>query len=261
MKAFRRGPGFTVTRSARADVPALLAFLAGGAVLAATSALGMASASSAGASALGTRPADVRSADAASTSGLGTVLNGITKSSSETFSATYHIVNPTTKENLSVTFAQSPGKEAVITPKGSFYITSSALTVCVGAGNKTCTKLPTSLMASSSASINALKELFSPGVIVNNLKGIKEIMAAHPHGFSATTSSQTYDRLGSTCIHVSGAKLSTPVTYSAANSSGVMDHAQANGNSLTLTTFSQHPGSSTFSPPAGAKIVSIPKAP
>jgi hypothetical protein len=111
------------------------------------------------------------------------------------------------------------------------------------------------------ASINALKELFSPGVIVNNLKGIKGIMAEHPQGFSASTSSATYDRLGSTCIHLSGQKLSTPVTYCAANSSGVLDHAQANGNSITLTAFTQHPAASAFSPPAGAKVTTISKIP
>ncbi len=256
MKTFRRGPGFAATQSARQEVPSVLAFLAGGAVLAATSALVMFGASSAGAT-----PMVTRTADASSTSGLGTVISGVTKSSGETFSATYHIVNPGDKKNLSITFAQSQGKEAVITSEGSFYITSSSVTACTGPGNKTCTKLPSSLMAASLASVNALKELFSPGVILSNLKGIKGIMAAHPQGYSASTSSETYDRLGSTCIHLSGQKLASPVTYCAANSSGVLDHAQANGNSITLTAFTQHPGASSFSPPAGAKIVSISKVP
>ena len=146
---------------------------------------------------LGLRPLELhqwstRTADASSTSGLGTVINGVTKSSGETFSATYHIVNPGAKENVSITFAQSQGKEAVITSEGSFYITSSSVTACTGPGNKTCTKLPSSLMAASLASVNAVKELFSPGVILSNLKGIKGIMATHPQGYSASTSSETF---------------------------------------------------------------------
>jgi hypothetical protein len=256
MKAFRREPGVSATRSARQDVPVVLAFVAAGAVLAATSALGMAGASSAGASAM-----EGNATSPSGAAGLSTVLNGITKSSNETFSVTYHIVNPTSKQDMSITFAQSPGKEAVITSKGSFYITSSGVTICTGTGDKTCTKLPTALMGLSLASIDALKELFAPGVIANNLKGIEGIVAAHPSGVSASTSSQTFDHLGSTCIHLSGHKFSAPVTYCAANSSGVLDHAQSGGNSITMTAFSQHPGTSTFSPPAGAKIVSVSKLP
>jgi len=256
MKAFRREPRYSATRSARQDIPVVLAFVAAGAILATTSALGMAGAGSAGASAtVG------NTTSPSATAGLGTVLSRIAKSSNETFSVTYHIVNPTTKQDVSVTFAQSPGKEAVITSKGSFYITSSAVTACSGTGDKTCTNLPTAFMGISLASINALKELFAPGVIVNNLKGIEGVMSAHPSGFSASTSSRTFDHVGSTCIHVSGQKLSTPVTYCAANSSGVLDYAESNGNSLTMTGFTQHPGTSTFSPPAGAKIVSISKLP
>jgi hypothetical protein len=272
MKVFRRVPGSTVAaparssrppqpprpprRPARQDLPALLAFLAGAGILASTAALGMAQASPAGASAMVSN-----TTSPSPTAGLGTVLNGITKSSNETFSATYQIVNPTSKENVTVTFAQSAGKEAVLTSKGSFYITSSSVTVCEGAGDKSCTKLPTALVGPALTSVDALKELFSPGVIVNNLKGIKGIMATHPHGYSASTSSQTYDRLGSTCIHLSGAKLSAPVTYCAANSSGVLDHAQSNGNSITMTAFTQHPATSSFSPPAGAKVVTVSKLP
>ena len=121
-------------------------------------------------------------------------------------------------------------------------------------GSLTCESLPTALLGP----VNALKELFSPGVLVDTLKGIQGIVAAHKAGVS--TSSATYGRLSSTCVTLTGKKYATPVSYCAANSSGVMDHVNAKGEpTISLTTFSSHPSASTVSPPAGATITTVPK--
>jgi hypothetical protein len=235
------------TATARLRPPAVMAGLLGGvAIVAAT--IGGAAANPAWAS-----PMAPRVADAATGSGLNAIVKGYSKISGEPFSATYHLTDSKTRQNETVTFVQDPPKAAMITPNGSFYITPSAVTVCQGAGKLTCESLPTALLGP----VNALKELFSPGVLVDTLKGIQGIVAAHEAGVS--TSSATYGRLTSTCVTLTGRKYATPVSYCAANSSGVMDHVNVNGATISLTTFSNHPSASTVSPPAGATITTVPK--
>ncbi len=245
----QRRSGFTTVRSARHRMRALAAVLAGGMALTATAAVGGLVAAPASASAL------TRVADATTGSGVGTVVQGLTKSAKATFSATYHVVNPTTKENDTITFAQTATKEAIVTPKGSFYITPTSVTECSGTGTVTCAKLPPVLVAA----VGDLKELFSPGVLVDTIQGIQAVAAKHPAGVSVTTTSAKYDSLGSTCITLKGGKVKTPVTYCAANSTGVLDHANSNGSTLTLTSFSAHPSASTFAPPKGAKVITVSK--
>lgn len=236
------------TASTRLRRPAVTVGLLGGVAIVAAATIGGAAANPAWASSMAPRVAD-----AGTGSGLNTIVKGYSKISGEPFSATYHVTDPKTGQNETVTFVQDPPKAAMITPNGSFYITPSAVTVCQGAGNLTCESLPTALLGP----VNALKELFSPGVLVNTLKGIQGIVAAHKAGVS--TSSATYGRLSSTCVTLTGKKYATPVSYCAANSSGVMDHVKANGATISLTAFSNHPSASTVSPPAGAKITTVPK--
>jgi hypothetical protein len=244
----KTGTGTPTAAPARARTPAVVAGLVGGLTLAATVTIGGGAASPAWASSMAPRVAD-----GATGGGLNTIVNGYSKISSKPFSATYHVVDATTHENENITFIQDPPKEAVISPNGSFYITPSAVTVCQGSGHLTCERVPTALLGP----VDSLKELFSPGVLVETLKGIQGIVAAHQAGVN--TSSATYGRLSSTCITLTGKKYATPVTYCAANSSGVMDHVNANGATISLTTFSSHPSASTVSPPAGAKITTVPK--
>jgi hypothetical protein len=188
-------------------------------------------------------------------SGVGKIVQEYTKSSDATFSATYHVVDSASHTNETITFAQSPPKEAIITPKGSFYINRSVVTVCEGAGQVTCETLPSSL----GGVLDGFKQMFAPGNLVNNLKGIEGTIAAHQAGVTVSTSSATYNGLSSTCLLLRGSKYPTPVTYCAANSSGVVDHVDVNGSTITLTAYSSHPSASTFAPPAGAKVVSLPK--
>jgi len=230
----------------RPETPAAKAMLLGGLALVTTSAMGAAAVSPAWASSKG---------DAGTGSGLGKIVQGYVKSSDATFSATYHVVNATTHANETITFAQSPPKEAVITSKGSFFINRSSVTVCQNAAQVTCETLPNTL----AGTVASFKEMFAPGVLVDNLKGIQGIVAAHEAGVSVSTSSATYGGLGSTCITMKGSKFPHPVTYCAANSSGVMDHAMSNGSTISLTAYSGHPSASTFAPPKGAKIISLPK--
>jgi hypothetical protein len=242
---FQRRSGSNTVRSARHSLHVLAAVLAGGVALSATATV----AAPASAAAL------ARVADATTASGVGTVVQGFTKSAKATFSATYHVVNPTTKENDSITFAQTATQEAIVTPKGSFYITPTSVTECSGTGTVTCAKLPPVLVAA----VGDLKELFSPGVLVDTIQGIQAVSAKHPAGVSVSTTSAKYDKLGSTCITLKGGRVKTPVTYCAANSTGVLDHANSNGSTLTLTSFSAHPSASTFAPPKGAKVITVSK--
>lgn len=230
--------------------PRQIAMLTAGFALAATSAMVGLSTGPAWAGAMGTRVAD-----GGTSSGLNKVIEGYTKSSNATFSATYHIVDPKTGVNETVTFAQSAGKQAIITPKGSFYITPKSVTACQGSGPVTCETLPTALLGT----VDGFKELFSPGVLVETLKGISGLAATHISGVNVATSSETYSHVSSTCATLTGKKFPTPVTYCASNSTGMMDHVISNGSTITLTTSSSHPSASTFAPPAGAKIIKLPK--
>ena len=56
---------------------------------------------------------------------------------------------------------------------------------------------------------NALKELFSPGVLVDTLKGIQGIVAAHQAGVQHT--SATYGRLLD-LRHADGEEIRNPVS-------------------------------------------------
>jgi hypothetical protein len=248
MTVFERGPGPVIVPPARPRRLAVAVGLVAGFAVAGTSVLGAVAASPAWA-----KEKAVRVADGGTSSGLQKVVEGYTRSSGATFSATYHLVDPKTGVNETVTFAQSGDKEAIITPKGSFYITSKTITACQGSGQVTCESVPTALIGP----VDGLKELFSPGVLVESLEGIEGMVAAHEAGVS--TSSATYSKMSSTCVKLSGKKFTTPVTYCAADSSGVMDHVNVNGNTISLTKYSTHPASSTFAPPAGAKMITIPK--
>jgi hypothetical protein len=253
MAVVKRGSNLKAAPSApprSPKVPKVIAGLAAGCALAAASAMVGAATSPAWASAKATRVAD-----GGTSSGLSKVIEGYTKSSNATFSATYHIVDPKTGVNETITFAQSGGKEAIITAKGSFYITPKAVTACQGSGPVTCETLPSALLGT----VDGLKELFSPGVLVETLKGINGLVATHVAGVNVATASETYGHLSSTCATLTGKKFPTPVTYCAANSTGMMDHVISNGSTLSLTTYSSHPSASTFAPPAGAKIISLPK--
>jgi len=203
-----------------------------------------------------TASAATRAADASTSSGLGNVVSRLAKTSNATFSATYNVVVAKTGQDQSITFAQAPPKFVVHTPKGSFYLSSTTVMECSGTGTVTCTKLPTAILGPV---VDPLKALYDPGVIVDSLRGIEGIMAAHQAGVNVSTSSGTYNHLSSTCVTLTGKKFPTPATYCAADSTGVMDHVQAYGSTVTLTAYTTHPPASTFAPPAGAKIISIPK--
>jgi len=194
------------------------------------------------------------SASGGSASALKTVENGITKSVGATFSATYLTAHGSTGQSQSVTFAQSPPKSAVITPSGSFYLNGSSVTECQGSGSSaTCTSLPSSL----TSSLTGLTNLFSPGILTNTLKGIQAEEAAHI-GVIVNKSSGTYGGLASTCVTVKASAQTSSVTYCAADSSGILTYANAGGSTVTLTAFSTNPPASTFSPPAGATVQTIP---
>jgi hypothetical protein len=194
------------------------------------------------------------SASGGSASALNTVENGITKSVGATFSATYLTAHSSTGQSQSVTFAQSPPKSAVITPSGSFYLNGSSVTECQGSGSSaTCTSLPSNL----TSSLTGLTNLFSPGILTNTLKGIQAEEAAHV-GVIVSESSGTYGGQASTCVTVKGSSQPSAVTYCAANSSGILSYANTAGSTVTLTAFSTNPPASTFSPPAGATVQTIP---
>lgn len=188
-------------------------------------------------------------------SSLSSVVRGITKSSNAVYSVTYNISQASTGKSETVTFAQSPPKEAVTTSSGSFYIDGSTITECQGAGGSaTCTSLPSSM----TGPLNGLTALFSPGVLTNTLQGIEAQSAAHAAGVSVTTGTGTYGGLASTCITFKTASAPTAVSYCAADSAGILTYFSAGGSTGTLTAYSPNPPDSTFSPPAGATVQTLP---
>lgn len=192
---------------------------------------------------------------AGSGSGLASIVRGIKRGSGATFSATYVTADSTTGKSQTVTFAQSSPKSAVVTPSGSFYIDGSSVTACQGSGaSATCTSLSSSL----GSSLGALTDLFSPGVLTTTLERIEAEAVARAAGISVHTSSATYGGLASSCATLTSNGQPKPVTYCVANSSGILTYSSANGTTVTLTAFTANPPASTFSPPSGATVQTLP---
>jgi hypothetical protein len=190
-----------------------------------------------------------------SSSGLDSLVNEVSKSSGATFSATYLTAQASTGKSQTVTFAQSPPKSAIITPSGSFYIDATSITECQGSGSSaSCTTLPSSM----SSVVSGLTNLFSPATIVSALKGVKAQAAAHSAGYVIRTSSATYGGLASNCVTAKGTSEPTPITYCGSTSNGVLTYVNAGGNTVTLQTYSASPPASTFAPPAGATVQTVP---
>lgn len=229
--------------------------LVGGLALAACSSSTTGTSSTSTTAASGGGTTTTTGAGGGSNSALKSVVSGITKSEGTTFSATYKTADTQSGQSQIVTFAQSPPKSAVITPSGAFYISGSAVTECQGSGSSaTCTSLPASL----SGTLSGLTNLFSPGILINNLKGLEAEAASHAAGVSVNTSSATYAGLASTCFTVKGPSQPAAVTYCAATSSGILTYSSTTASTVTLTAFSAHPPASSFSPPAGATVQTLP---
>jgi hypothetical protein len=188
-------------------------------------------------------------------SGLDSLVSGITKSSNATFSATYVITEASTGKTETVTFAQSPPKSAVSTTGGSFYIDGTSITECQGTGSTaTCTTLPSTM----SSLVTGITDLFSPNVIADSLKGVKAAAAAKGAGYVISTSSATYGGQSSTCVRAKGASEPTPVVYCGSRSNGILTYLNADGNTVTLQAYTANPPASTFAPPAGATMQTLP---
>jgi hypothetical protein len=182
-------------------------------------------------------------------------VRGIKRGSGATFSATYVTADSTTGKSQTVTFAQSSPKSAVVTPNGSFYIDGSSVTACQGSGaGATCTSLSSNL----GSSLGALTDLFSPGVLTTTLERIEAEAVARAAGISVHTSSATHGGLASSCATLTSAGQPKPVTYCVAKTSGILTYSSTNGTTVTLTAFTANPPASTFSPPSGATVQTLP---
>lgn len=189
------------------------------------------------------------------TAGIDSLVNSVSKSSTSSFSATYLAAQSSTGKTQTITFAQSPPKSAITTPSGSFFVDGTAITACQGSGSTaTCTSLPSSM----SSEVSSLTDLFSPSIIVNALKGMRVQAEAHAAGYIISTSTATYGGLASTCVTAKGTSEPTPVTYCGAKSNGILTYVNANGNTVTLQSFTANPPASTFAPPAGATVQTLP---
>ena len=104
----------------------------------------------------------------------------------------------------------------------------------------------------------ALTDLFSPGVLTTTLERIEAEAVARAAGISVHTSSATYGGLASSCATLTSNGQPKPVTYCVANSSGILTYSSANGTTVTLTAFTANPPASTFSPPSGATVQTLP---
>jgi len=241
-----------IHRDHRRMLPAAALLLAGGLLIAACSS-GSTSSSTTTTGAGGGGSTTTTSGSASG--GLGGILNGVSRSSSATYSATYLVVEASTGKSQTITFAQAPPKSAVATSSGSFYFDGTTVTECQGSGSTaTCTALPSSM----TGLFSSLANLFSPSVITGTLRGVQAAVAADHAGYVVSTSTGTYGGRASNCVTVKGTARPTPVTYCGDASEGVLTYLNANGNTLTLQAYSSSPPASTFAPPAGATVRSIP---
>jgi hypothetical protein len=202
------------------------------------------------------------------------ILQGIGKSVSTPFSAVYQLVD-TTKgtptENESITFAQDPAAKevALVTPSGSFYLTATKTLACRGqGGHLECTQLPKSLLSA----MTSIKNLFAPGVIKTDIDNLE--LEASAHGYKLTSYSQSYGsgsggaQYLSNCIKVTGPKMYGPGIFCTSSSDGVLTYSQGSSSSTKTYTITIHAGgytanppASTFVPPPGTTIVTIPPIP
>jgi hypothetical protein len=212
-------------------------------------------------------------ASATSTSPWDPILKGLTKSENVSFSAVYQVVETTsgaTTENESITFAQDPAKKevALITPSGSFYLTATKTLACrTEAGHLACTQLPQSLLSS----MTSIKNLFAPGQIESAVGALQAQASAH--GYTLKTFSQSYgsgsgSKYSSNCIKVTGPKMYGAGTYCASTSYGVLTYSQGSSSSTKTSTITIHAGgytanppASTFAPPPGTTVVTMPSLP
>jgi len=241
-------------RPARRAAGTAVAALAAGAILAACSS-GSASPPTTAGSAAPSGTTATTGATGGGDNALRAVEDGITRTTGATFSVTYQIDHGGAGPSQSVTFAQAPPKSAVVTSTESFYINGSSVTSCQGSGSSaTCGSLP----SSTSDAVDGFTDLFSPGVLAKSLRAIEAEAEDHAAGVSISTSSGTYGGLASTCVTTSSRAQPTPVTFCAADSSGILTHTNTSGVTVTLTAYTPSPPASTFLPPAGATVVSIP---
>jgi hypothetical protein len=200
------------------------------------------------------------------------ILQGIGKSVTTPFSATYQLVETgTTPEDESVTYAQDPAlKEvALVTPEGAFYLTPTKTLACRGeAGHSECTQLPQSLLSS----VSSIENLFAPGVIKHDVDNLEAEAGAH--GYTLSTSSQSYGWTGkgvsgaqypSNCIKVTGPKIYGAGIFCTSSSDGVLTYVHAASSATKTSTITIHAGgytanppASTFAPPPGTTIVTFP---
>ena len=251
MRQAERIPGGTRRRRGGWTVAAVLA---GGLALAACSSSASSSTTTTTSGSGGTTTTAASSGGGSSSgSGLSSVLGGINKSSNATFSATYTLTEASTGKTETITFAQQPPKSAIITSNGSFYVNGTTVTECQGSGSTaTCTSLPSSM----TSSLSALTGLFSPTSLATSLKAVQA--ESNAAGYSIATSTATYGGLASKCVTVKGPSVPNGAIYCGSTSSGVLTYTSAAGNTVTLQSFTSNPPASTFAPPAGATVQTLP---
>jgi hypothetical protein len=205
------------------------------------------------------------------------ILKGLTKSETAPFSAVYQVVETTsgaTTENESITFAQDPAKKelALVTPNGSFYVTATKTLSCRAEGGRLeCTSLPARL----ASIMTSIKNAFAPGEIKSALGTLETEASAH--GYTLTSYSKSYGwssaasagaQYSSDCIKVTGPKMHGAGIYCASSSYGVLTYSQGSSSSTKTDTVTIHAGgytsnppASTFAPPPGTTIVTMPPIP
>lgn len=181
------------------------------------------------------------------------VADPIEESAHATFSASYELTGGHLE---SVTFAQSPPKQAIITSGGSFYIDGTTITECHSAAAGSCTVLP----ASFSSTLDEVTQLFAPGLLTTTFQRLEAQVTAHTAGVKVSTSKGTYGGLASTCLIFTGPAEPASVEYCAADSAGILTYFRAGTTTGVLSSYSLDPPASTFSPPVGSTVQTLPSS-
>ncbi len=174
---------------------------------------------------------------------LGSALAALTASTNATYSATYNVSTTATGANRTVTYAQSPPKEVLTTPAGTFYVDGATISACKVPGtNGACTALPRSL----DGVFNELTTLLSPRAAAPILKGIQAEAARG--GVTLSSDTGTFGGVPSTCTTANSHITKTSFQVCVADSTQVVTHFDAFGQTGTLTAYSPSPPSTAFTP-------------
>lgn len=166
----------------------------------------------------------------------------------ETFTAVYRANEAGTDQT--VTVAQDPPKALFSAGTGAVIDTGSSTYYCtVDAGRHMC------VSAGSSDPLAAMSALVSPTAVLSELSAAQTELEDHAPGYTSSYSSGTFAGQRATCVTIASSFQSARYCVTR---HGILAYEGAEGNSISLVTYSSTVTAGDFTVPAGATVESIP---